>query len=276
LDQLRRTTHLIATTLEGCKFLSVNGSAVTDAIRACRVYSHPTQQEVLCFINALTQRIENQGLDPGQPLYDAGIYYAVKSACPWALKRYLERMVANNYSVVPSKHRKNALSLAVKHPVSVLQEDRPFRMTNLFRSSMLSFLTGWEIDGVPSHGESRKPCFASLICGSSDMYYRYITGIGRLGAGEALWHEWTNPELTPIPASCEQEGFGNNRPDIFIIAFLLADDFARATQIAESIKHLGPKRPRARRRILRHYGFHTDEKIYSTQFKKLLSDLAKL
>lgn len=280
LEELRRTTHLMATTSEGCKFLSDNGSVIVDAIRSCRIHTDlPPATKIVSFINALSQRLGNHGIDLGEPLCDAGMYYAAKSLSLRALKKYLEAAVASDCSPFPSKHRKNALQIVTNRFgqfCSGTIVENTFPHNGRLKECILELLTGWDGGEVPGPETYRKPSFASLIRDNDDMYYRYITCLGCLGASDILWHEWMDPGLTPIPESLEQAGEGNNRTDVFIIAFLMADDFARALLVAESSKHMGPERAKAREFLLDQYGPHGVDKIFSDRFKGQLADLSKL
>jgi hypothetical protein len=270
LEDLRRTTHLMAMSLEGCRFLSNNAGTIVQALKSCRIHEGASTDRILSFINALTQRIEGQGVDPGEPLCDAGMYYAARSGCVTALRRYLEATVAYDYSVVPSQHRMDALSVAVRcgsKGQALTGGDYPVLVAGRVRDATLDLLTGWDGDGVPSPGQYRKPCFASLINGNDMMYYRYITGLGRLQATDILWHEWMNPELTPIPESLEQAGRRNNRPDIFIFAFFLANDHTRAFLIALSANFEAKERMEARKYLLDRYETRTSSKSIMTHLR---------
>ncbi|KAI9742640.1 MAG: hypothetical protein M1818_003781 [Claussenomyces sp. TS43310] len=256
LSDLSRVTGLVAQTSEGCQLLASYGSAVTMAIKNC-LEGNADFRNALKVLNGLCLNIKSKSLSVGPALCDAGMYLAARSGVMPAISRYIETALEERYPV--SRNQLLALEWTRRLIEPRYMEDTTKSTLSTIRKDVLSLLTGWASCGTPDRGEERKPCFASLVGDSHYMYSAYVKTLGKMGASEALWHEWSQPQLTPMPLPHRKtfprhelknpsadgllttDAGGNTmareelRADRFFGAFLRAKDLQRARVLSQSM-----------------------------------------
>jgi len=185
---LSRVTGLVGQTSEGCKILSEYGAVIILGIRNCMRPSF-NFEEALRYVSGLCLNLLSKSIHIGPALCDAGIYFAARVGIFPALSRYINIAYVEDYPTSKTQ------LLGLKWTY------RQLEMThNRARQGVLSLLTGWKSSGIPDCDEVRKPSFAQLAQKSHAMYSAYVDALGKAGAREALWHEWLQPELTPMPS----------------------------------------------------------------------------
>jgi hypothetical protein len=186
----------------GCRWISHNEDYLVNVIGKIFETTKPSSlPPTLKYINALVQKLEMMGVDPGLHLCGAGMLYAAKISNYMALKKYLDIAVAKGRTEqaesVSALYREALTSIVacIKNRAPKLtSESENDPMT--WRQDLLRLLTGWE-SGIPEEGEERKPCFALLVH-DIDMYFIYVSALSDLHAEGALQYEFDHPE-TPIP-----------------------------------------------------------------------------
>jgi hypothetical protein len=207
IDELSRITSLLARTVEGCKFVALNGTLFLGRIgmtppsnlKGQRTGTH----KKLKYINAVIQRLETMGVDAGPQWYRAGLENAVKALHSPALKKYID--------IAFTRKDMFKLQRTLEHTVAWSFDVRDIEENNSMTVDLLKLLTGWENLGVPEGDEHRKPCFALLLNDDLGMYEAYIDALDKLGAYNALWHEFyhlDSPQVSPRTSRSDNERVG--------------------------------------------------------------------
>lgn len=186
LWEFRRFTDLISQTTEGCQLLATHGIDVVNALE--RIRSPVSYRQALTYLNNLNACMESRGVENGQDYCDASLYLAVKVGFLPAVRRYLEVFL----------HKEHPASLTLYEAMLAVRKSRGTE-TGWKPVDALRIITGWENGGVPGQDEVRKPSFALCTKDSLMMWSSYIMSLGKLGASEALWHEYSHPGRTPMP-----------------------------------------------------------------------------
>ena len=96
LYEFRRITAIMTNTVEGCKFVSSNGASILHAIEPQVPGTQRRRRAILRYINAVIQKLETKGVNPGPQWYGAGLYTAAITLSYPALKRYIDMALQND------------------------------------------------------------------------------------------------------------------------------------------------------------------------------------
>jgi hypothetical protein len=203
LGEFRRITALMTNTVEGCKFVSSNGTLILHAIAPQIPGTQRKSRGILKYINAVIQKLETKGVDPGPQWYGAALYSAAITSSYPALKRHIDIAISRNDKVgkIDMKHVRAILDTVLSWPFDNKgrRRLRYIDKEDSRKGDFLRLLTGWDNLGVPEGDEDRKPCLALLLQGDRTMYEAYIQNLAKLEAYEAIWYEFNHIDLTPIP-----------------------------------------------------------------------------
>jgi len=203
LFEFGRITSLMTNTIDGCKFVSSNGTFILNAMAVQVPPKKLRRWGTLKYINAVIQKLETKGVDPGPQWYGAGMYHAARTLTYPALKKYIDVAVTNNDKIerIDMKHVQAILDHVLSWPLDKKgrRRVRYIDKKDSRKGDFLRLLTGWNNLGVPEGDEGRKPCLALLIQDDRAMYEAYIQNLAKLEANEAIWHEFNHIDLTPIP-----------------------------------------------------------------------------
>jgi hypothetical protein len=275
---LARQLTMLSTTDEGCHFLASNGMLVYNAIRKCRMHGFDRQKsgpvsvvrisEVLEMLNNLTRNMMGRGVDIGDGIYNAGLYYASKASILPAIKMYLEIGLRHNYHAYQGfEFALRNLQLEYATGISPPTRWAAWKEHGERREELLKLITGWN-----SSGRS----FRELIFTSKhpdpetqrSAYRRYILGIGEMGFSDALWEEW---QSQPAVLAISREGL---QAQLFAMAFVLAKDRDRALEVLESFAkpplHRSPDSISQAELFFKQYSFHHLES--SRTLTKMIKD----
>jgi hypothetical protein len=223
LYEISRITALMTNTVDGCKLVSSNGAFILHTIGGQVPLKNLRRMDTLKYINAVIQKLETIGVDPGPQWYGAGMNNAAKTLSYPALKKYIDIAMTKKDTdeKIDMKHLRLGLEYAVSWPINTEGRRRERSIDKKdSKGDLLRLLTGWDNLGVPEGDEKRKPCFALLLQDDRAMYEAYIKNLAKLEAYEALWYEFNHVDLTPTP------GCTSKSDDSAL--FELANLFARA------------------------------------------------
>jgi len=228
LTSLRRLVSMVCETSRGCRFLA-QSDVIRTSLREIRKYSPrpPTTQDVLSMVNNLRLNLESKGFEIGADFTTCGLYYASKSSNLTAVTMYLQ--IAKDKETPPDKFAARAIKYLV----------RRLKPGSLRARLVLTLLTGWESDGVPTPGEKRQPSFGSMhrgLAADDNLLLRYIVGLALCDAKQALWHQWKILQDTNLPSSSNSATTLITRAHMFAMGFLIANDKNSALQILGAIE----------------------------------------
>lgn len=252
-SRLHRTISMLSRTIEGCQFLARNGFAILESIRSCRKeqgdrrgnLTLPTEKitgnMVLRLLNNLQLNMESKGVEIGPRLCNAGLYYAGKTFNLPAIRKYLQILWANSYTIDwRAVAALRALVRAMKHTPKGLDQSKHNK-----KSDVLQLVTGWEEEGNQQDGGKRNLSFASLLHQDTStdflmcLYPRYLLALGELKSSWALWAEWMSAEADAdkmrFPALLRGDEHLRFRARMFAFALLVGGDKQRALEVLRSV-----------------------------------------
>jgi hypothetical protein len=222
MASFHRMVTLLSSTREGCKFLVENSRAITQPIRRGTLGFH---KQILTLLNNLTLNMQSKGIQIGEYICNAGLYYAASVGSELSVKQYLE--ISRNAKYRTNHFTSRAMVRLVRHYEKDVSLGRR-------RSQLSSLLTGWD-QHKPLDGEERRPSFADIIWQGHDDeiaddyveekkqsspsdtishdldddtsdYYQNISGIyllclAEMGYKKVLAHEWRRLAGKPINAT---------------------------------------------------------------------------
>jgi hypothetical protein len=237
IQEISRITAIMTRTVDGCKFVSSNGNFILNTLGLEVPRRNSKRRGTLRYINAVIQKLETMGVDPGPQWYGSGMYHAARTLSYPALKKYIDVAMKNNDTAekIDIAHIRATLECLMGWPVDSKSQRRVkfINESDSRKRDLLRLLTGWDNLGVPEGDENRKPCFALLLRDDRTTFEAYIENLIKLEADEALWYELTNVDLaaTPDGTSKGDDSALFQRADLLARVFISLGDPLRALQV---------------------------------------------